>query len=67
MKALLKNLKRKTKNANYGKISSAIGKVISAGISVSLPDINRSDFTFTPDVERNTIIFWTKRDFKNKY
>lgn len=52
--------KKKVKNVNYGKISSAIGKMLSAGIKVSLPDINRSDFTFTPDVEDNEIIFGMK-------
>jgi len=57
---LLEKPKKKIKNVNYGKISSAIGKMIEAGIDVSLPDINRSHFTFTPDVEQNTIIFGLK-------
>ena len=57
---ILEKPKKKIKNANYGRISSAIGKMIGAGISVSLPDINKSDFTFTPDVEQNTIIFGLK-------
>ena len=52
--------KKKVKNVNYGKISSAIGKMLNAGIKVSLPDINKSDFTFTPDVEQNEIIFGMK-------
>lgn len=37
------------------KIASAIGKMISEGISVIPPDINKSGFTFTPDVESNAI------------
>lgn len=57
---LIEKPKKKVKNVNYGKISSAIGKMLSAGIKVSLPDINRSDFTFTPDVEGNEIIFGMK-------
>ncbi len=47
--------KKKTKATNYGKIASAIGKMISEGISVIPPDINKSGFTFTPDVESNAI------------
>ena len=57
---LIEKPKKKVKNVNYGKISSAIGKMLSAGIKISLPDINRSDFTFTPDVEGNEIIFGMK-------
>lgn len=60
LEGVLEKPKKKVRNANYGKISSAIGKMISAGISISLPDINRSDFTFTPDVERNIIVFGLK-------
>lgn len=47
--------KKITKVSNYGKIATAIGKMQSAGIKVSLPDINKSSYTFTPDVENNTI------------
>lgn len=51
----VKKKKKKTKTTNYGKIASAIGKMRMAGISVSPPDINKSTFTFSPDVENSTI------------
>ncbi len=57
---LIEKPKKKVKNVNYGKISSAIGKMLRAGINISLPNINRSDFTFTPDVERNIVVFGLK-------
>ena len=47
--------KKITKTTNYGKIATAIGKMQSSGINISLPDINKSSYTFTPDVENNTI------------
>jgi len=47
--------KKITKKINYGKIATAIGKMQSSGINISLPDINKSSYTFTPDVENNTI------------
>ena len=47
--------KKKTKGANYGKIATAIGKIKSSGVDVAPPDINKSSFTFYPDVENNTI------------
>lgn len=51
----VKKKKKKAKTTNYGKIASAIGKMRMAGISVSPPDINKSTFTFSPDVENSTI------------
>ena len=47
--------KKITKTVAYGKIATAIGKMKSTGIEVSLPDINNSSYTFTPDVKNNTI------------
>lgn len=47
--------KKKVKVTNYGKIASAIGKIKSAGVEVSSPNINESTFTFSPDVEHNRI------------
>ena len=47
--------KKKTKSTNYGKIASAIGKIKSSGVSVAPPDINKSTYTFSPDIENNTI------------
>lgn len=49
--------KSQTRSADYGKIASAIGKMKMSGIEVSSPDINKSTFTFTPDVENNRIIY----------
>ena len=45
------------KNNNYDKIAIAIGKMTSEGIKVVPPNINKSGYTFTPDVENNQIIF----------
>ena len=47
--------KKKTKSTNYGKIASAIGKIKSTGVIVAPPDINKSTYTFSPDIENNTI------------
>ena len=47
--------KKKAKKINYGKISSAIGKMKMEGINISPPDINKSIFTFSPDPEKNII------------
>lgn len=44
-------------STDYGRIASAIGKMKSKGISFSLPDINKSDITFTPDINNNTILY----------
>lgn len=50
-----KKKKKKTKSANYGRIATAIGKIKSSGVDVAPPDINKSKFTFYPDIESNTI------------
>lgn len=47
--------KKKTKVTNYGKIATAIGKITSEGVSISPPDINHSTYTFSPDIENNSI------------
>ena len=47
--------KKKTKTTNYGKIATAIGKIKQSGVEVAPPDINKSGYTFSPDVEANTI------------
>lgn len=46
--------------SNYGKIASAIGKMQKRGIQVLPPDINKSKYTFTPNVEENTILYGLK-------
>ena len=53
-------IKKQNKSINYGKIASAIGKMMARGINVTLPNINKSEFTFTPDIENNTILFGIK-------
>ena len=45
---------------DYGKIAKAIGDIRSAGIQVSLANINKSQFGFVPDVENNRILFGLK-------
>lgn len=40
---------------NYDKIASAIGKMMAAGITIKLPDINESSQGFTPDIKDNII------------
>lgn len=47
--------KKKVRAVNYGKIAAAIGKIKSSGVQVAPPDINKSTYTFSPDVESNTI------------
>ena len=47
--------KKKTANVNYGKIATAIGKMRMNGIMVEPPDINKSNYTFSPDAELNII------------
>lgn len=48
------------KTTNYGKLSSAIGRIKKQGINVSLPDINKAKLGFTPDQENNRIIYGLK-------
>lgn len=47
----------KKASTNYGKMASAIGKFQSAGIKIAPPNINTSNYTFTPDVNKNEIKF----------
>lgn len=49
--------KKKTRTANFGKIATAIGKMKTEGIEVAPPNINKSSFTFSPDVDKNIIRF----------
>ena len=53
--AEVKKKKKKQKTTNYGKIATAIGKMRMSGVEVAPPDINKSTYTFSPDVEHNTI------------
>jgi len=49
--------KKKANKVNYGKIATAIGKMSSEGIDIEATDINKSKYTFSPDVEHNKIIY----------
>lgn len=51
---------RKEKNADYGKIAKALGDTVGRGIKVSLIDINKSDYSFKPNIETNEILFGMK-------
>lgn len=45
---------------NYGKVSSAIGRIKNEGIDVELPDINKARLSFSPNREDNTILYGLK-------
>lgn len=47
-------------SVNYGKIASAIGKMQNYGIKVLPPSINKSHYTFTPDLATNSIVYGIK-------
>ena len=47
-------------SADYAKIAKAIGDILSAGINISLADINESDFGFKPNAKENKILFGLK-------
>ena len=47
----------KEKQTDYAKNAKALGNIISAGITVSLVDINKSDFSFKPNIETNEILY----------
>ena len=50
-------VKRAKKATKYGKIATAIGKFRAIGINILPPDINKSSYTFAPDVETNSITY----------
>lgn len=49
--------KEKTKTIDYGKVASAIGRFNTYGIKVAPPNINASNYTFTPVVKENEILY----------
>lgn len=49
--------KKKINKTNYGKTATAIGRMISEGIDIGAPNINKSGLTFKPDVENNRIMY----------
>ena len=54
------SLEDSDKGTDYGKIAKAINTIKSHGISISLVDINKSDYGFKPDAENNTIYYGLK-------
>lgn len=52
-----KKKKLKVKTPDYGRVAIAIGKIKETGVKISLPEINDSSFTFSPDAKNNMIIF----------
>ena len=50
----------KEKQTDYTKMAKALGDIISHNIKISLVDINKSEFSFKPDVENNQIRFGLK-------
>lgn len=48
------------KATDYAKIAVAIGYIKSNGVNVALPDVNRSKFNFSPDLEGDRILFGLK-------
>lgn len=53
-------VKKKTTTSDYGKIASAIGRMQKIGIKVLPPNINKSEYTYTPNVKENTIRYGMK-------
>lgn len=47
-------------NSVYGKIANAIGKMQQCNIKILPPDINKSNYTYTPNIENNTIFYGLK-------
>lgn len=52
-----KEKKKRSKTNNYDKIASAIGKMRGEGIKILPPDINKSSYTFLPDMDTDEIYF----------
>ena len=52
-----KKKKKTAKSANYGKIATAIGKMKHEGVDIVATDINKSEYTFAPDISGHRIIY----------
>ena len=52
--------KKAEKATDYSKIAKALGDILSRGIKISLVDINKSNYSFEPDIESNEILFGMK-------
>lgn len=53
-------VQKKEKTTDYSKTAKALGDIIAKGIQVSLVDINKSNYSFEPDVDNNQILFGMK-------
>ena len=53
-------IQKKEKTTDYSKTAKALGDIIAKGIQVSLVDINKSNYSFEPDVDNNQILFGMK-------
>ena len=52
------SLEKKQKvTTDYAKLATAMGTIISGGITISIPDVNHSEYGFKPDVENNSILY----------
>lgn len=54
------NEQNSEKGSDYAKMAKALGDIINKGIKISLIDINKSSFSFEPDIENNQILFGMK-------
>lgn len=50
----------KAGSIDYGKVSTAVGRLKSIGVNIKLPSINKSQYSFIPDAENNGIIYGLK-------
>ena len=53
-------VEKKEKSTDYAKIAKALNEILNRGIKVSLVDINKSDYSFQPDIDNNEILFGMK-------
>lgn len=53
-------VKKKEAGTDYTKLAKALGEIINQGITVSLVDINESDYGFKPNASENEILFGMK-------
>lgn len=50
-------LKKKVNAVDYARIATALNNIISLGVKIVPPDINKSQFSFVPDAANNRIIY----------
>lgn len=51
---------KKKRATNYGKVAAAIGNMRQRGVKIDLPDINKADFGFRPDLKNDSIVYGLK-------